>query len=126
VDANHGIAYDVRRLFSVRSGTLTKIGIALSIYALLEGAEAVGLWLGKRWAEYLTFIVTASLLPLEVWELTDRFSVLKVLTMIVNVAVVVYLLLAKRLFGLRGGAGAERAERERDSGWPALERTTPA
>ena len=45
--------------------------------------------------------------------------------MIVNVAIVLYLLLAKRLFGLRGGGALERAERERDIGWPALERGTP-
>jgi hypothetical protein len=41
------------------------------------------------------------------------------------VAVVVYLLLAKRLFGLRGGAEADRVERERDGGWPAVQRATP-
>jgi hypothetical protein len=52
-------------------------------------------------------------------------SPLKVLTLLLNLAVVVYLLLAKRLFGLRGGAAAEEAERERDSGWQALERTLP-
>jgi len=41
------------------------------------------------------------------------------------VAVVVYLLLAKRLFGLRGGAAADRAEGKLDQGWEALERTAP-
>jgi hypothetical protein len=39
--------------------------------------------------------------------------------------VVVYLIYAKRLFGVRGGAAAEEAERARDSGWEALERTAP-
>jgi uncharacterized membrane protein (DUF2068 family) len=82
--------------------------------------------MGKRWAEYLTLIVTASFLPLEVYELSERFSVLKVITFVINVAVVVYLLYAKRLFGLRGGAAAEEAARSADAGWPALERTTPA
>jgi hypothetical protein len=41
------------------------------------------------------------------------------------VAVVVYLLYAKRLFGLRGGAAAEHAARALDSGWEALDRATP-
>jgi len=94
-------------------------------YAVLEGLEAVGLWLGRRWAEYLTFLATTLLLPLEIYELTHRLSVFKIITLIINVAVVVYLLLAKRLFGLRGGAAAEAAERERDAGWPAIERMTP-
>ncbi len=125
VDADHGIVHDVRHLFSLNSGTLTKIGIALSVYAVVELVEAVGLWMGKRWAEYLTLVVTASLLPLEVYELSERFSVLKVITFLINVAVVVYLLYAKRLFGLRGGAAAEEAARNADAGWPALMRTAP-
>lgn len=121
----HGLIAEVRRLFSVRHGTLLKIGGVVLAYAILEGLEAVGLWLMRRWAEYLTFLATTLLLPLEIYELSHKFSVLKVLTLILNVAVVVYLLLAKRLFGLRGGAEAEREERERDAGWPAIERATP-
>jgi hypothetical protein len=39
--------------------------------------------------------------------------------------IALYLLVAKRLFGLRGGAAAEERERERDVGWEALERTAP-
>ena len=52
-------------------------------------------------------------------------TVFKVIAFLINVAVVVYLLWAKRLFGLRGGAAADEAERERDVGWAALERATP-
>ena len=45
--------------------------------------------------------------------------------LVLNLAVAVYLLLAKRLFGLRGGGKAERAEHDADIGWPAIERATP-
>ena len=38
---------------------------------------------------------------------------------------VAYLLYAKRLFGLRGGAAADERERAHDVGWAALERTAP-
>jgi uncharacterized membrane protein (DUF2068 family) len=124
-DTGGGILHELRRLFSVQTGTLTKVGLVVSAYAILEGAEAIGLWRGRRWAEYLTFIATAALLPLEIYELSHKFSVLKIITLIINIAVVVYLLLAKRLFGLRGGAAADEAARERDSGWPAIERATP-
>jgi len=121
----HGIIYDLHHLFSIDAGTLTKIGFVVAAYAVLEGAEAVGLWYQKRWAEYLTFIATTLLLPLEVYELSQRVTVFKVFALVINVAVVVYLLLAKRLFGLRGGAAAEHEVRQRDSGWEALERATP-
>jgi uncharacterized membrane protein (DUF2068 family) len=124
-DTGHGFLHEIRRLFSIQHGTLVKIALVVAAYAALEGAEAVGLWLLERWAEYLTFIATTLFLPLEIYELSHKFSVLKVITLILNVAVVVYLLLAKRLFGLRGGARAEHEERERDAGWPAIERATP-
>jgi uncharacterized membrane protein (DUF2068 family) len=121
----HGLLYELRRVFSIQQGTLVKIALVVGAYAVLEGAEAVGLWMQKRWAEYLTFIATTLLLPVELYELSRRFSPLKIVTLVVNLAVVVYLLYAKRLFGVRGGAGAERSERERDAGWPAIERATP-
>lgn len=120
-----GLVHELDRLFSLRKGTLHEIGLAFAIYAVLEGAEAVGLWFQKRWAEYLTFVATTLLLPLEVYELTKTLSWFKVTALIVNIAIVVYLLLAKRLFGIRGGAAALEAERERDTGWEALERTAP-
>ena len=79
----------------------------------------------RRWAEYLTFIVTTSLLPLEIYELANRATVFKAIAFVINVAVVVYLLRAKRLFGIRGGVAAEHAENALDQGWQALERTAP-
>jgi uncharacterized membrane protein (DUF2068 family) len=123
--SRHGIVYELHRLFSIDTGTLTKIGVVVAVYAAIEGLEAVGLWYQKRWAEYLTFIATTGLLPLEIYELTRKLSPFKILTLIINVAVVAYLLWAKRLFGIRGGAAAEEEERRRDSGWEALERATP-
>jgi uncharacterized membrane protein (DUF2068 family) len=121
----HGLLHDLERLVTLHVTTLWLIGVAAALYALLEGAEAVGLWLQRRWAEYLTFTATTLFLPLEVYELAARVTVLRLLALAVNLAIVLYLLLAKRLFGLRGGAAADRAARERDSGWEAFQRLTP-
>jgi uncharacterized membrane protein (DUF2068 family) len=121
----HGLLGRSEHLLSLQSSTLHIVGAVAAAYALLEGAEAVGLWLQRRWAEYLTLIATALLLPVEVYELAHKLSPLKIVALVVNLAIVVYLLFAKRLFGLRGGADAEREERERDIGWEALERTAP-
>jgi uncharacterized membrane protein (DUF2068 family) len=122
---SHGLLHEIERAFSTGSGTLRLVGGVFVVYALVEGIEAYGLWYQYRWAEYLTFLVTASLLPLEVYELAQRLSVLKIITILINLAVVGYLLWAKRLFGLRGGAAADEREREADIGWPALERSAP-
>jgi uncharacterized membrane protein (DUF2068 family) len=120
-----GILHELDKLFSLRSGTLTAVGIALLAYGLLEGTEAVGLWLTKRWAEYLTFLATTVLLPLEIYEIATRQSALKIIGFLINLAVVIYLLFAKRLFGLRGGGAADERERALDMSWDAIERATP-
>jgi uncharacterized membrane protein (DUF2068 family) len=123
--AAHGLLHDVDDAFTTSSSHLHLVGGVLLVYALVEGIEAVGLWRQRRWAEYLTFLVTTSLLPLEIYELANRATVFKAIAFVINVAVVVYLLRAKRLFGLRGGVAAEHAESELDQGWDALERTAP-
>jgi uncharacterized membrane protein (DUF2068 family) len=123
--SRHGVTHRIDELFSLRSSRLHLFAAIAIVYAVIEGVEAVGLWYGRRWAEYLTLIVTASLLPVEIYELTNHVSPFKVVAFILNVAVVAYLLYAKRLFGIRGGAAADRAARERDMGWEALEAATP-
>src|SRR5262249_15664321 len=72
-----------------------------------------------------TFVATIVFIPYEIDELIKGVTTLKVLAFIINVAVAVYLLYAKRLFGLPGGGKAEHAEREADTGWPAVVRSTP-
>ena len=104
---------------------LQLIALALAAYAALQLAEAIGLWLLRRWAEYLAVVSTSVFLPLEVYELIERVTALKIIAIIVNVAIIVYLLFAKRLFGLRGGTAADEALRERDLGWSALEANAP-
>lgn len=125
-NTNVGIVHDLQQLFAVSVTNLYLVGVAVAAYAALEGVEAAGLWLARRWAEYLTFLATVIFVPYESYELAKSISALKVLTLVINMAIVAYLLVAKRLFGLRGGGKAERAGHERDTGWAPIERATPA
>jgi uncharacterized membrane protein (DUF2068 family) len=120
-----GIVHDLQRLFAFTTTNLYLLGAGIAAYALLEGVEAAGLWLGRRWAEYLTFVATVVFVPYEIYELTKSISALKIVTLIINLAIVLYLLISKRLFGIRGGGRAERAERDADIGWDAVDRATP-
>jgi uncharacterized membrane protein (DUF2068 family) len=120
-----GIIGELNKVFSLQSHTLRTVGIALLLYGLLEGVEAVGLWLTKRWAEYLTFLATAILLPFEVYELADKVSVLKIIGFLINLAVVVYLVWAKRLFGLRGGGAVDERRRRDATSWETIEQSVP-
>jgi uncharacterized membrane protein (DUF2068 family) len=60
-------------------------------YAAVFAVEGVGLWMQRRWAEWLTCIITASLIPLEVWELIHRATIGKAAVVLANIAITGYL-----------------------------------
>jgi uncharacterized membrane protein (DUF2068 family) len=70
--------------------------IALSaisfFYSALFGTEGVGLFLRKRWAEWFVVIVTGSLLPLEIYEIFHKVSVLKIMVIGLNLLILAYLI----------------------------------
>jgi uncharacterized membrane protein (DUF2068 family) len=105
------LVQDLERALEADPGRLTLIAVLLAGYAAIELIEAVGLWLGKRWGEYFAVIATSVFLPLEVRELLKGITVTRAAAFVINVAAVVYLLLSKRLFGLRGGQAAYDADR---------------
>ncbi|GGL92752.1 DUF2127 domain-containing protein [Nakamurella endophytica] len=95
--------------FSLTPTTLVWVSVGLVAYAALQAVEGAGLWLARRWGEYLSVVATAVFLPLEMYELTERVTALRVVLFLLNLAVVVWLVASKRLFGVRGGAAAQQA-----------------
>ena len=76
------------------TATPTRLEIAGLIalgYGVVLGIEGAGLWLMKTWAEWFSVIVTASLIPFEVWEVAQQLTLLRVAVLVINVAVVWYL-----------------------------------
>jgi uncharacterized membrane protein (DUF2068 family) len=124
-DTTRGLFHEANRLFALSKTELYLIGTGVAAYTVILVFEAVGLWFARRWAEYLTLVETGVLVPFEIYELTTRVSTLKILTLVINLAIVLYLLISKRLFGVRGGGKAEQAVKEADTGWPAVDRATP-
>lgn len=112
-------------LLSGGAGPLWLVAAGVLVLVAVEAAEGVGLWRATRWGKYLTFVMTTLLLVPEVLELTSSTSPGTIVAMIVNIAVVLHLLISKRLFGLRGGAPAVAAERDHDISWTALQRHVP-
>ncbi|MDQ1671618.1 MAG: hypothetical protein QOC98_180 [Frankiaceae bacterium] len=111
LDLDHSsILREAEKALHARHGTLTLLAVGLLLYGLLELVEGVGLWLARRWAEYLTVVATAAFLPLEIHEMLKTVTVTKVGAFVINVLAVVYLVLAKRLFGARGGRKAYEHE----------------
>ena len=102
---------ELEKALAAKPSTLTLLTVVLLAYAVLELVEGVGLWLLKRWGEYFAVVATAVFVPLEVYDLTKGLTLTRVLTFTINIAAVVYLLVSKRLFGLRGGRQAYDDER---------------
>jgi uncharacterized membrane protein (DUF2068 family) len=84
------------KLTRVDNQKLEAISAGSFFYSALLLTEGVGLFLRKHWAEYFTIIVTGSLIPLEIYELVEKFSKTKVAVLVINVAVVVYLIVRIR------------------------------
>jgi uncharacterized membrane protein (DUF2068 family) len=105
----------IRHAFGLSAHTLFLLTLGVVAYAALELLEAVGLWLMRRWGEYVAAVGTAIFLPLEIRELLDRVTFLRAGAFVINVAAVAYLVYTKRLFGLRGGHAAFAAERHSES-----------
>ena len=79
----------VNRLSPVR---LHLLGFASMIYAGLFLTEGYGLWRGRRWAEYLTVVVTSLLIPVEVYEVATKGRPSAIAILVLNVLIVAYLL----------------------------------
>ena len=71
---------------------IKKLGLVSFLYAGLFLAEGTGLWLQKRWGEWLTVIITSSLLPVEIYEIYRYPSAVKVAVLALNLGIVVYLI----------------------------------
>ncbi|MEO8744454.1 MAG: DUF2127 domain-containing protein [Candidatus Dormiibacterota bacterium] len=101
LDAGQGFIQQILLRLLVFIGSFSHINL-LAIgaigYALLEGAEGVGLAMRRRWAEYLTVIATSILIPFEAYEVVYHVTLVRVGALLLNVAVVGYLAYRKRLF----------------------------
>jgi uncharacterized membrane protein (DUF2068 family) len=68
------------------------VGVGSFIYAGLFLVEGTGLWLAKRWGEWVTIIITSSLVPVEIYECSHHLTAIKVAVLLLNIAIVFYLI----------------------------------
>jgi uncharacterized membrane protein (DUF2068 family) len=108
--ARSNLLAQARHLLGSTSGTFTLVAWLAAAYGLLQIIEGIGLWGGWLWAEYLAAVATSAFVPLEVYELLEKPTVIKAGALAVNLAAVTYLVLKGRLFGVRGGHAAYLAE----------------
>lgn len=86
-----------------RAGALdhdTVFGLLLILlsFGIFNLTEAYGLFIKRKWGEWLTICGTGAMIPFELYELGKKFSWLTVLIILVNSFIVYYLYKHKELF----------------------------
>ena len=107
---NQFIGSLLSKLQLVHTKELKELSALGAGYAALFLTEGTGLLFRKRWAEWLTIVATSSLMPFEVYELLKEFTAVRLVALLVNAVVVLYLiyLVRQKENGARGGARHRR------------------
>jgi uncharacterized membrane protein (DUF2068 family) len=89
---NHYIDIALEKASNLRPDEIKQLGLGSMLYAGLFLTEGIGLWLEKRWAEWLTVVITSSLIPIEIYEIYRHPTAIKTAALLINIAIVAYLL----------------------------------
>lgn len=95
---NQIISSAIKKAGMIESGTLLGITSAVFIIGVVNLVEAAGLHYRQRWAEWLTVFATGAFIPFELYEVLEDVSLLKIVILVLNIAIVYYLAKHKELF----------------------------
>ena len=79
------------RLVRLEPKRIEELAIGAFAYAALFIVEGTGLLMRRVWAEYLTIVATTSFIPFEIYELVKRMTPIRVGLLLINIAIVIYL-----------------------------------
>jgi len=111
--ANKYVENILQKLAGLQNDQLIEMSAAAFLYSGILYVEGIGLWLQKRWAEYLTSIATALFIPVELYELYERFTWVRIAILAINIFIVWYLvtrLRDEKVEMLEHSAGGEFAK----------------
>jgi uncharacterized membrane protein (DUF2068 family) len=81
----------LEKLIGLGNSQIVTWSVIAFFYSAVLLTEALGLWFQKRWAEYLTAIGTALLIPVEIYEVYERFTWVRIAILVINIFIVWYL-----------------------------------
>ena len=85
-------------LTNIKGGAIVGISSGMLVLGALNLIEAYGLHRRRRWAEWLTVIATSLFIPLELYEVIQEQTPVRIGALVINVAIVYYLAKHKELF----------------------------
>jgi uncharacterized membrane protein (DUF2068 family) len=89
---SHYVGKFLEKAAALTPNRIRDVGLGSFFYASLFATEGIGLWLLKKWAEWMTILITSSLLPVEIYEIFRHPNMAKVALLVVNLALVWYLI----------------------------------
>jgi uncharacterized membrane protein (DUF2068 family) len=89
---DRALAHLVGKLSAFDNHRAREMAVGSLCYAAVFLVEGIGLLSHRRWAEWLTVVVTASFIPIEIYEAVEHFGAGKIVALILNVAILGYLL----------------------------------
>jgi len=89
---NHYLNTLIEKMTNADRHKLRELSVGTFIYSSLFFTEGIGLALRKRWAEFLTIVSTAGLIPFELYVLYNHPTFTRSFLLLVNIGVVAYLI----------------------------------
>jgi len=91
----HYVGIFIDLVYRVSDIRLWKIAVIAAVYVILRFVEAYGLWYVKPWAEWLAIASGTIYIPFEMADLMHRITWLRVVVIVVNLGIVLYMLLLR-------------------------------
>ncbi|HEX9756651.1 MAG TPA: DUF2127 domain-containing protein [Nitrospiria bacterium] len=107
---NHYIQLSLTYLSLVNNKIVFGISLGIFLYGVLYLIQGYGLHLRKRWAEYLTVVAVGLLIPFEIFEVLQKLTLFRVSALVINIAIVVFLIRHKELFPKKEKPHLKRAQ----------------
>lgn len=82
----------LEQVLSIPTTKMQMGAVVALVYAAVNGVEAIGLWYQKAWATILVVGIVGITIPVEIYEIIDKASIVKFVVFAINLAMFVYLL----------------------------------
>lgn len=92
---HHFVGIFIDLVYRISDIRLWKVAVLATVYVTLRFVEAYGLWYIRPWAEWLAIASGSIYIPFEVADLLRRPDIIRLLIILINVAIVLYMLMLR-------------------------------
>jgi uncharacterized membrane protein (DUF2068 family) len=94
---SHWLQWLLAKASGVSHDTFRLVAAGSFLYAAIYLIEGIGLWLDRPWAEWLTIVGSLCLVPVEIYEIYERVTPVRIGILVINLIIVAFLIHHVRL-----------------------------